>query len=181
MTDSGDRGGFDWRALAKRLKWGDVRSFLWVVLAVAIFVVLYVVLISETSATSNSARENNLVQFIFLAIGVLVSFICGRQSARAAAADILRPAAKGAVRRLANLAAGLGSLGGTLNAQRLYMEERAEENSGSVSLAEVAQAQEMLEIQIKTQINTVVDAIEDWREFIPDEIAAVEHGGNRGD
>ncbi len=60
------------------------------------------------------------------------------------------------------------------------MIDRAEENAGSVSLAEVAQAQDMLEIQIKAQINTVVDAIEDWREFVPDEVAAVERGENYG-
>jgi hypothetical protein len=166
--------------VASRLGSVNIRPFLWTSLTVIVFVVLYVVMVSETSTATNSARENNLVQFIFLAVGVAASFLFGRQSARAAAADVLRPVAKGAVRRLANLAAGLGSLGGALNVQRTYMNDRAEENAGSVSLAEVAQAQDMLEIQIKAQINTVVDAIEDWREFVPDEVAAVERGENHG-
>jgi hypothetical protein len=144
---------------------------------VIVFAILFALTLWLTSGKENTSRENGLYQFIFLAVGVAASFVFGRQSARAAATDVVRPVAKGAVRRLANLAAGLGSLGGAVNVQRAYMQERADDNDGAVSLAEVGQAQDMLQIQINAQLNTVADAIEDWREFVPDEVAAVEHQG----
>jgi hypothetical protein len=168
------------RAASDRLRSRDTRALLWIILTVVVFAVLFLIMEGATSAKTNSSRENGLYQFIFLAVGVGASFVFGRQSARATAADILRPVAKAAVRRLANLAAGLQSLGGALNSQRVYVQERAEENDGTVSLAEVGQAQDMLEIQIAAQLRTVIDAIEDWREFVPDEVAAVEEGGGEG-
>ncbi len=142
---------------------------------VIVFAILFGLTLLLTSGKENTTRENDLYQFIFLAVGVAASFVFGRQSARAAATDVVRPVAKAAVRRLANLAAGLSGLGGALNIQRAYMQERADDSGGVVSLAEIGQAQEMLEIQIKAQINTVADAMEDWREFVPDAVAAVEH------
>lgn len=152
------------------------RTLLWTVGTIVVFALLFFLVVALTS-TKNSTRENNLYQFIFLAVGVAASFLTGRQSARAAAADVVRPTAKAAVRRLASLAAGMQGFGVALNAQREYMEEEAAENSGVLPLNLVIQAQTMLEMQIAAQIRTATDAMEDWREFVPDEVAAIERGG----
>jgi hypothetical protein len=160
-----------WKGLGSH----EARTALYVLATVVVFVVLFILTLELTS-TQHTSRENGLVQFIFLAVGVGGSFVFGRQSAKAAATDVLRPAARAAVRRLANLASGMQAIGSALIVQREYMEEQANDE-GLVAVAHVAQAQDMLTIQINAQIRTATDAIEDWREFVPEAVAAVEHQG----
>lgn len=54
-------------------------------------------------------------------------------------------------------------------------------HNGMVPVTHVTQAHEMLFIQIQAQIRTTTDAMEDWREFVPEEVAAVERQGNIDD
>lgn len=163
-----------------KLKLNDLRLFRWSILAVVVFVGLLVLMLLFTG-NENTNRENGLYQFIFFSAGVGFSFFSGRQSARVAAADVLRPHAKAAMRRLTNLGAGIRGFGEALNAERRYIETEAENNGGMVPATHVTQAHEMLSIQIQAQIRTTTDAMEDWREFVPDEVAAVERQGNQNE
>lgn len=81
--------------MASRLGSVNIRPFLWTSLTVIVFVVLYVVMVSETSTATNSARENNLVQFIFLAVGVAASFllVASRHALRPQMSCVLSPRA----------------------------------------------------------------------------------------
>jgi hypothetical protein len=161
-----------------RSKLGAVKSStLTAIGAVLVFAIVFGLMLWLTAPKHNSNRENGLYQFIFLAIGVAASFLAGRQSARVSAADVLRPHAKAAVRRLTNLASGIQGFGVGLNTERQYIEQQAADNGGMVPLAAVTQAHEMLFIQIELQIQTATDAMEDWREFVPEEVATVERGG----
>jgi hypothetical protein len=128
-----------------------------------------------TSAKENTSRENGLYQFIFLAVGVGFSFLIGRQSARSGAADVLRPHAKAAVRRLTSLAEGIQTLGATVDVEKKYIQEQAEKDNGKVEIEHITHAYNLLYLQIETQIRTAADAMEDWREFVPEAVEAVDH------
>jgi hypothetical protein len=169
-------GRFSW--MRSKLT-GARTSILAGIVIVLVFALLFGLMLWLTSGKHNTNRENGLYQFIFLAVGVGFSYLVGRQSAQVSAADVIRPHAKAAVRRLVNLGAGIRGFAEALNAERAYME--AEAKDGMVPVAHVVQAHDMLSIPIEAQTRTAVDAIEDWREFVPEEIAAVEQQGRDDD
>jgi hypothetical protein len=149
---------------------------LWIGITGVVFFFLYHLVVGETS-THATSRENNLVQFISLAVGVVASFVFGRLSARAGANAIVQPFAESAVRRLQTLATGLQQLGGALNEQKGYMWDRGKDDNGLITVAEVEQGHAMLLFLVEAQIQTAADAIEDWRQFAPDDVEAIEEAG----
>jgi hypothetical protein len=145
-------------------------------LAVLAFAALFALMLVLTSPKHNTSRENGLYQFIFFAAGVGFSFVIGRASARAGAADVLRPYAKGAIRRLTNLAKGLQALGSTVIAESDYIRGLAQGDGGKVAIVHVEHSYQQLLSEIEHQILTTADAMEDWREFVPDVVGAIERG-----
>jgi hypothetical protein len=161
--------------------WSKLRPHanqLWVLATLATFITLFVLMLELTSNEHNSSRENGLYQFIAFAVSVGFSFVFGRRSARTSAADVLRPYAKAAVRRLTNLAAGIQSLGATVNIESKYIQEKADKDGGNVAIEQVTHAYDLLYMQIEAQIRTTTDAMEDWREFVPEAVEAIERRGH---
>jgi hypothetical protein len=163
--------------MKKRLDQLKGATLLWILLTGLAFAILFLLMLWLTSAKNNTSRENGLYQFIVLAVGVGFSFVIGRQSARAGAADVLRPYAKAAVRRLTNLAAGIQALGATVDVESNYIQSQAEKSNGQVAIEQVTHAYDLLYMQIEAQIRTTTDAMEDWREFVPEAVEAVERRG----
>jgi hypothetical protein len=80
------------RAAGGAWKWirkerARVVAFLWALSSVAVFAALLGLTLFLTSGPEFSEREDGLLQLIFLAVGIFYSFVAGRRSARAAAAD----------------------------------------------------------------------------------------------
>ena len=112
------------------------------------------------AATRNlSGLESVLMQIISLAIGIGVSFFVGRQSAQKAANEIIKPHARSAFRRLVSLYRRLQRAATTIEAaQGLEADEDHE-----VALAK-------LEVIVSAQLMTADDALEDWRDIVPEDV-----------
>ena len=110
----------------------------------------------EATARTITPLEGVLFQFFALVAGLTGSFIFGKQSARAAAREIIKPHARSAFRRLASLYLGLSTIARVIKAARNL-------RSDSVELAE-------LDGLVMGQLATADDALEDWRDIVPEEL-----------
>ena len=106
-----------------------------------------------------SGLESVLLQIISLAIGVGVSFFVGRQSARKAAREIVKPHARSAFRRLLSL---YENLHWTMN------EVKSALRSGSAQQHQETLAR--VEAVVTAQLKTADDALEDWRDIVPEDV-----------
>ena len=104
--------------------------------------------------------ENTLLQTFALLFGLLGSFLFGRQSAREAAQEIIRPHARSAFRRLISLYESLSRVAFVIESSRNNKENHCEK----VALAK-------LEAIVIEQLATADDALEDWRDIVPNEVA----------
>ncbi|MBK8637055.1 MAG: hypothetical protein IPN92_01810 [Chromatiaceae bacterium] len=104
-----------------------------------------------------TSLENPLLWVISLALSFVGSFYIGKQSAVEAARDIIKPHARSAFRRLISLYESLSRVGAEIESSR-------NKNSETITIAK-------LEAIVVEQLATADDALEDWRDIVPDEVA----------
>lgn len=136
----------------------------WVFLAL-IGAALLVANLLITTRKGASKTEEGLATFIMFVIGLGVSYYFGQKSMADAASAMVKPQARGAARRLR-------TLGRLLQAQQLLLERHRRQahaaavtTTDMVPLGEVEFAVDALLIHTDATLRTVVDAVEDWREF----------------
>lgn len=110
--------------------------------------------------------EGVLFQGVSLFIGLIGSFLFGRQSATAAAHEIVKPHAKSAFRRVLSLSESLGRLAVVI--------ERIRSGDGGNTALSGHRYLDTLEAVVTEQIAVTADALEDWRDLIPEELAELE-------
>lgn len=108
-----------------------------------------------------SRLETALFQVLILAAGLSGSYLFGQQSAKSAARELMKPAARSAFRRVLWLYGSLGRLAETLKA--------FSETPGSTD-----RHLEVVRALVTEQQASVSDAMEDWRDLVPDDVADVE-------
>jgi hypothetical protein len=135
-------------------------------LAALVLVALLALTIAVTGRKHATDTENALWTFILFAIGIGVSFYFGRQSIKDAASDLVRPQARGAARRLITLGSGIAGVSQLIELHRVAASETAK-TAGSVPLQQVTMGYDVLDLYVSRQLETVGDALEDWREFEP--------------
>ena len=113
----------------------------------------------EATTRSITNVEGVLFQVFALATGLMGSFIFGRQSARAAAREMIKPHARSAFRRLTSLYVGLSEIARIIDAAR---------NLRSNDDQRLALAK--LEGLVVGLVATVDDAQEDWRDIVPEDV-----------
>ena len=107
--------------------------------------------------------ESILWQIFVFAGGLVGSFIFGRQSAREAAREIIKPHARSAFRRLLSLYQSLSRAATTIESAQI---------SDSHENDQVALAR--LEEIITEQLSKADDALEDWRDIVPEDVEELE-------
>ena len=132
---------------------------LWSVLLVFISVGVagYFVYVATTRTVTD--LEGVLLQVIALATGLVGSFIFGRQSAHEAAKEIIKPHARSAFRRLLSLYRSLSRVASILASSQDF---ESRENY------KVMHAK--LEGIVVEQLAVADDALEDWRDIVPEEM-----------
>jgi hypothetical protein len=115
---------------------------------------------------SMSPVENTLFQILISGTGLLGSYIFGRNSAGAGALDVVRPHARAAFRRVAALYSSLYRLSEKI-------EELKEEGPDH--------RLDLIQALVNEHIATGQDAIEDWRDIVPEEVAEIERRSARND
>ena len=103
--------------------------------------------------------EFGLFQLLILATGLLGSYIFGRNSARAGATEVIRPHARATFRRVMALYKSLYRLSGRI-------EELKVESPDS--------RLDLIQALVDEQITTGQDAMEDWRDIVPEDVEEIE-------
>jgi|JI10StandDraft_1071094.scaffolds.fasta_scaffold685165_2 hypothetical protein len=110
-----------------------------------------------------SALENTLLQIFSLGVGLIGSYILGQESAREAGREMMKPHARSAFRRLLSLTQSLSRLVQTMG---LVRPETAENPQATAIV-------DRLEGIVVEQIAQAADALEDWRDVLPEEFQAM--------
>ena len=144
-----------------------------------VFLILVALLVSGyTILTAGqrplTQREQVLFQVIILGVGLFGTFLVGRESAKSAAKDVIGPSARSAFRNVLSLYKGLGRLRQSVIERRAFLDSVAESEGAVVSLSHVYGQLSVLSAQIIEQIGTADDALNDWRDLVPEEVAALE-------
>ena len=127
-------------------------------MAASIAVSAFFVIVSSTRDLT--ALENTLLQVFSIGLGLAGSFIIGREGSKEAAVDLIKPHAKSAFRRVLSLYNSLSRLATAIEAQK----EQLSSNKAALHSLEKLQG-----IVIE-QISTADDAMEDWKDIIPEEL-----------
>ena len=128
------------------------------------FAVLAVGFVSLQFFRRTSPVENALFQLLISWIGLLGSYISGKNSARAGALDVVKPHARAAFRRVTSLYRSLYRLSGKI--------EELKEGKPDSRL-------DLVQALVNEQIVTGQDAMEDWRDIVPEEVAEIERRSAR--
>jgi hypothetical protein len=104
--------------------------------------------------------EGILFQLFIFASGLLGSFLFGKQSAKIAAQEIIKPHARSAFRRLISLYRGLSRIATVIV-----------NNSSSKSETDVTIAK--IEEIVISQISTADDALKDWEDVVPEDVEEI--------
>ena len=140
-----------------------MKNLNWVLAALLIFVALavsaIVVYISTTRALT--AEESIIWQVFALTAGLAGSFIFGRQSAREAAKEILKPHARGAARYLVSLYKSIS---------RARSVAAVELPQGFESYQHYSVIRAYLIAIFTEQLATADDALENWRDILEEEV-----------
>ncbi|WP_152986982.1 hypothetical protein [Bordetella bronchiseptica] len=133
-------------------------------LLVGLAILVSVTFIVVAAYRELSALENTLLQVFSLGVGLIGSYILGQESARDAGREMMKPHAKSAFRRLLSLTQSLSRLAQTM----------AEIRPRNEASSQAAVLLDRLEGIVVEQIAQAADALEDWKDVLPDEFKAVE-------
>lgn len=114
-----------------------------------------------------------LLQVLTLALSLVGSYSFGQQSSRQAAQDLLRPHARSSFRLVQNLAQSFQRLGTSIGRERDLLSGLSDEQE-RIPFISVYQSMELLRVQVLEQIGTATNALEGWRDILPDEVEELE-------
>jgi hypothetical protein len=135
----------------------------WIAFALLVLSLL-ISAISSYTATQRALTniESVLLQSFSLIAGLVGSFIFGKQSAKDAAREIIKPHARSAFRRLLSLFESLSRVGREIeNCQ----------TSAIIDIEKITLAR--LEAIVIEQLATADDALEDWRDIVPEDVEEI--------
>lgn len=123
---------------------------------VSIGILGFFIYVSTTRNLTN--LELVISQTFALIIGLFGSFIFGRQSATRAGREVIKPHARSAFRRLLSLYMSISRV-----ANIITMSKNPRDEDPHVTL-------EKVEVIVIEQLATADDALEDWRDIVPEEV-----------
>lgn len=100
--------------------------------------------------------ELTISQILPLAVGLFGSYIFAQQSATKAGREIIKPYARSAFRRLLSLYMSISRV-----ANIIEMSKNSKDSHGTLDKVEVI---------VREQLATADDALEDWRDIVPEEV-----------
>jgi hypothetical protein len=145
-------------------KWAELGPALVLIGASIGLAVVFAVAAARRQLTS---LESTVLQGVSLVAGLVGSYVFGRFSSRKAAAEMVRPHARSAFRRVLGLYWGLSRLAGAIERARTATPSAAEDSNPPPVL-------DTIEAIVVEQVATAGDSLEDWRDIIPEEVEEVE-------
>ena len=143
-----------------------MKSNFHVLLLIASSLLVAVLLVSLSAVRHMSTVEIALFQILILGLGLFGSYAFGRKSAWEGAREAIKPHARAAFRRV------------LAQYNSLYrLSHRIEEFKGESPDHRL----DLIQALVHEQIATGKDAMEDWRDIVPEEVEEVEKRGTRND
>ena len=130
------------------------------IIASIVIAIIFVEVASERTLTQ---LEVVFFQAFSLFLGLLGSYMFGRQSAIDAAREIIKPHARSAFRRVLSLFNSLSRLASIIENARPTYSKSMRDNL----------VLDKLEAIVTEQIATADDALEDWKDIIPDDVEVI--------
>lgn len=145
-----------------------MKNLEYIVAALLVLISIVVSIVFAITATRRNLNglESTIWQIFTFAGGLSGSFIFGRQSAREAAREIIKPHARSAFRRVLSLYRSLARASATIKLSQAPESEEALQ----VTLAK-------LDTIVTEQLAAADDALEDWRDIIPDDVKELTKNG----
>lgn len=131
-------------------------------IAISVAAAVFCVLIS--SKRPLTALEGTLFQVLSLLAGLEGSYLFGLNSAREAAGDLVKPHARSSFRRVWSLYMSLSRLAEAIDRARSSQENASNQ----------AAPLDTIQAIVVEQIATAGDALEDWRDVVPEDVEEVE-------
>ena len=141
---------------------GAMTRFAIIAILMAMCGVFVFLLVDTSTKRTLTTLESTLFQILILGTGVAASYRFSQSSAKVAAEQLIKPHARSAFRRMNNL---YGSLFDVKRIIRLHKESKGTNPNHVI---------EIVEAIVDQQVKTVVDAMEDWRDIIPEDVADIE-------
>ena len=113
-----------------------------------------------------SSVESAMFQILIAGAGLFGSYTFGKNAAKDGALDVVRPHARAAFRRVTALYSSLYRLSATI--------EDLKQEGPDHRL-------DLIQALVNEQIRTGQDAIEDWRDIVPDEVEEIERRSARNE
>lgn len=115
------------------------------------------VFVHTSSLREFTSLENAFFQVFILILSLSGSFLLGKQSAKEAAREIIKPHARSALRRLMSLYASLSRAAQVLK----------EPHNPTIDQLPVLIKLEIIVIEL---LSTADDSVEDWNDIVPEEV-----------
>ena len=132
-----------------------------ILVAVALAVAIFFSIVA--TYRNLTGLENVLLQVFSLGIGLIGSYVLGRESASQAARELIKPHARSSFRRLLSLYRSLSRLATAIQAAR----------QGNNPDPTTSLILDKLEGMVIEQIATADDALEDWRDIVPEDVKEI--------
>lgn len=130
------------------------------IILVVVALVIAVIFSIVATFRNLTGLENVLLQIFSLGIGLIGSYVLGKESASQAARELIKPHARSAFRRLLSLYRSLSRLAYAIQTARQV-------NNPDPTTSLVLDKLEGIVIE---QIATADDALEDWRDIVPEDV-----------
>ena len=124
------------------------------------FVLIAIGFIYVSSSRDLTSLESVLFQVFGIASGLAGSYVVGRETTKKAALELVKPHARSAYRRLLSLYSGLSRLVQEIQSSN----SRFSENQTALDVLDKIRA---IAVEL---IYTSNDALEDWRDILPEEL-----------
>ena len=121
-----------------------------------------------------SKLASGLLQGMTIVLGTVGSFILGQDASRDAVKASLIPPARSAFRRVQNLYMGIGRQRRAAEDQLLRLSQLLEPDGKTIQFVHAQASLQLLEAIAVEQIGTADNALDDWRDLVPEEVEAIE-------
>lgn len=117
--------------------------------------------------------ESLFLQLLVMLVGIAATMFAGYRTLQPSDGGAMRRPVRSALRRVAALQSGYTRIGRFLAVERERLAEAADAD-GRIPAGHVRLSLDLLEAQLGEQSETLRDALDDWRDLAPAEVAEVE-------
>jgi hypothetical protein len=136
-----------------------IRDVIFPTILILIAILVAYMFVNISMSRELTDLENILFQIFSLTSGLIGSYLLGKASAKDSAKSLIKPHARSAFRRLMSLYESLSRVGQEI---QLYLKDK-ENRNGEIVIAR-------LEAIVLEQLSTADDALEDWRDIVPEDV-----------